>query len=82
MMARPKTGGVEFYLGRAWWRPDRHSPALRDFLAALAAAGSNEKLALLQSLLDGAGFNPADLLPPPAEGEDEETRALLDEFLK
>ena len=79
-MARPRAGGRVYYLGkvRAW--PEIHGQALCDLLAAIEAAGQNETLAILRQLQEGSGFNPAQI-PARPEGEDEETRALLDDFL-
>ena len=78
-MARPKAAGEIVYLGRVRFTPGLDAAELGDFLRRLAAAGQAEKLRLLQSLLDGAGYEPGQAEPTP--GEDEETTALLDGLL-
>lgn len=75
-MARPKAGGEVLYLGRVRWQPGQ-SVALDGFLRRLAAAGQEEKLALLRGLLEGSGYQPGQAEPEAAAGEDDETAALL-----
>lgn len=78
-MGAPKKPGTVFYLGRVRHTPGLHSAELRDFLTRFATASQAEKLSMLQILLDGGGLER--LQAGPAEGEDEETRDLLDSLL-
>ena len=79
-MGRLKAGGQVFYIGRVRWEPWRHSDALHSFLSRFCAVGQNEKLEMLQQLIDGSGYNP-NLLPSDNGGEDAATKEFFDSFL-
>lgn len=80
-MGRLPESGKVFYMGRVRWQAWRHSEKLNQFLSQFCAVGQNEKMAMLEQLLKGSGFEPDSILPTDQAGESQETTMFLDNFL-